>query len=299
MNKKFIFSAFFAMAMFLSAFAAQTSAQTLVINEVYGGGGNAGPPAAVYNADFIELYCVGPAACDLTGLYLQYASAAGTFNTSGQIALPAVTVAAGDFYLIQTTAAGATGAPLPTPDLVVPAANAVNMSGSPTSGGNVILVNGALANNTTCASVTTFIDKVGYGTGACSETAAAPAVSNTTSAQRIPNGTDTNNNSANFQSATPTPDAANVGPTAADATIEGRVLSNRKRGVPDVLVTLTDSSGAMRTTLTNRTGGFRFDNVETGQTYILSVKSRRYQFSEPTRIITVNESLDGIYFTAY
>ena len=47
----------------------------MVINEVYGGGGNSG---SAYTNDFIELYNNGAAAQDLTGWSVQYASATGT-----------------------------------------------------------------------------------------------------------------------------------------------------------------------------------------------------------------------------
>ena len=48
--------------------------QTLVISQVYGGGGNSG---ATYSNDFIEIYNRGATAVDLTGWSIQYASAAG------------------------------------------------------------------------------------------------------------------------------------------------------------------------------------------------------------------------------
>ena len=47
----------------------------LVINEVYGGGGNAG---ATYKNDFIELYNPTAAGISLSGKSLQYRAATGT-----------------------------------------------------------------------------------------------------------------------------------------------------------------------------------------------------------------------------
>ncbi len=48
---------------------------SIVISQVYGGGGNSG---ATWKNDFVELYNRGPVAVDVTGWTVQYASAAGT-----------------------------------------------------------------------------------------------------------------------------------------------------------------------------------------------------------------------------
>src|SRR2546430_13008166 len=48
---------------------------TVVISQVYGGGGNSG---ATFKNDFIELFNRGGAVVDVTGWSVQYASAAGT-----------------------------------------------------------------------------------------------------------------------------------------------------------------------------------------------------------------------------
>src|SRR3954452_11218992 len=47
----------------------------VVINEVYGGGGNSG---ATYTNDFVELYNAGSSAADLSTWSVQYAATAGT-----------------------------------------------------------------------------------------------------------------------------------------------------------------------------------------------------------------------------
>ena len=92
----------------------------LVISQVYGGGGNSGAP---YTHDFVELYNRSASAISLTGLSIQYASATGTGNfgaTATQLTeLPNVTLDPDTYFLVQM-AGGATGAPLPTPDLIDP-----------------------------------------------------------------------------------------------------------------------------------------------------------------------------------
>ena len=166
-----------------------TCASTLVISQVYSNGGNTG---AALNADFIELHNAGAVAQSLAGLSLQYAAA-----TSGNwtaVALPPASLPAGGYYLIQTTAAGTTGAALPTVDLVL--ATSINLSGI---AGKVALVASTKPLAGTCPLAAT-LDFVGYGTTAnCAETAVVATTSATTSAQRNLAGcTDGNDNSADF-----------------------------------------------------------------------------------------------------
>ena len=57
--------------------SAQAVSTTVVISQVYGGGGNAG---ATYTHDFVELFNRGTTTVDLAGWSIQYASATGTGN---------------------------------------------------------------------------------------------------------------------------------------------------------------------------------------------------------------------------
>ena len=78
------------------------SSQSVVISQVYGGGGNAG---ATIRNDFIEIFNNGIDAVDLTGWSLQYGSAAGIFNLSPNVPTPlSGTLAPGHYLLIQEAA---------------------------------------------------------------------------------------------------------------------------------------------------------------------------------------------------
>jgi hypothetical protein len=168
----------------------------VVINEVYGGGGNAG---AVYKNDFIELYNNGSTAVSLVGWTVQYNSAGGTGNWQKTDLTGEIT--AHGYYLVQEALGGGG-----TTDL--PAANVrgtINMSGT---AGKVALVNNATlltgANPVTAA----IIDKVAFGTvtgGGFEGLGPAPAPGNTTSIQRTPEGTDSNDNAADFKTGAPSP----------------------------------------------------------------------------------------------
>lgn len=173
----------------------------LVISEVYGGGGNSG---AVYTNDFIELFNRGPAPVDLTGYSVQYASATGTGNFA---ATPiSGTLPPGGSYLVQGAAGATPAAPLPTPD----ATGTLNLSG--TAGKVIVAASstgiGCNGGSTPCspAQQALIVDLVGYGNANFFETAPAPVLSNTTSAQRAGGGcADTDNNSTDFVAGSPAP----------------------------------------------------------------------------------------------
>lgn len=89
-----------------------------------------------------------------------------------------------------------------------------------------------------------------------------------------------------------------LAPTAAGVAISGRTLAANGRGISLVAVTLTAPSGESRTVLTNTFGHYRFEDVTAGATYIVSVRSARYRFSEPVRAVSVEDSIDGLNFVA-
>jgi predicted extracellular nuclease len=178
----------------------------VVISQVYGGGGNASAP---WRNDFVELFNRSAAPVAVSGWSVQYASATGTGNfSSNPIAiLPSVTLAPGQYLLVQQASGGSTGALLPTPD----ATGTVNMSAT---GGKVVLVSSTtgLACNggtTACSAAqqASIIDLVGWdGASFFEGSAAAPTTSNTTAVLRKGGGcTDTNDNAADFVLGAPQP----------------------------------------------------------------------------------------------
>ena len=292
MNRRFVFSALFALAMFFSAsFATQTSAQ-IVINEVYGGGGNSG---ATLRQDFIELYNAGTTNVDLTGYSIQYGSATGSSFTACTLTGADLIVEPQTYFLIGAALGAGGSQNLPTID-----ADCSILALGGTTGKVALVSNTTAISGCPAIGAAGVVDFVGYGTTAnCFEgTGPTPAPSNTNSVQRIPNGTDTNNNATNFLANTPTPRALNVSPTAAGATISGRVLYNGK-GIPKAKLILTDTQGNAFEAATDRRGNFSFTDVPTGTTYVLTVKARGFNFDEPTKVILLSEDANDINFNAY
>ncbi len=90
------------------------------------------------------------------------------------------------------------------------------------------------------------------------------------------------------------PIVVNGTPTsAAGVNIFGRVLSSAAgRGLTGAVVRLTDQSGGVRTAVTGRLGSFTFADVEPGQTYVVSVASRRFNFAP--RVIQVVDNVSDL-----
>ncbi len=181
---------------FTSLLAIQAKSQ-VVINEIYGGGGNSGAP---YNQDFVELYNNSATPVVMTNWSIQYSSATGTtWATAANKTIFSGTIAANSYFLIGL-GTGVNG-------IAIPTADATGTTGLSATAGKVVLCN----NSTTVSIVVNptdpqIIDKVGYGPTANGfETAATVAPSNTTSVFRIVTGIDTDNNSADFQAGTPFP----------------------------------------------------------------------------------------------
>jgi uncharacterized protein (TIGR03437 family) len=173
---------------------------TLVISQLYAGGGNAG---AQYTNDFVELFNRGTTTVNfaVTPYSVQYAGATATFG-SNKVDLTSGTIAPGRYFLVQLSSGGANGVALPTPD----ATGSINMAAA---AGKVALVAGTTSlSGSGCPLSGTVADFVGYGTTAdCFEgSGRAPAPSNTTADLRKNGGcTDTNDNAADFLLTAPLP----------------------------------------------------------------------------------------------
>jgi len=88
----------------------------------------------------------------------------------------------------------------------------------------------------------------------------------------------------------------NLIPTAASTTVSGRVTDGFGRGISGAIISLTGSSGEAKYVRTGTFGYFVFGEVESGSTYVISARHRRYTFQDPTRLIDVSDAVSGIHF---
>lgn len=213
----------------------------VVISEIYAAGGLnvAGTP---YNQDYIELFNNGNTTVNLTGYSLQYAVAAGTFDS---IQALMGSIAPRSFFLLQTGTPGSTGGGAPvTPDQT---GGTLSMSNT---AGKVALANDTTAVTFSASAPFTFsanvLDFVGYGTTATAYEGAGRAPAPATTARtisRAPTGsgatliyTDTNGNSADFTSGAPNlasgvviPEANTFGLIALALPAIGAAIARRRR----------------------------------------------------------------------
>ncbi|MBI1765440.1 MAG: lamin tail domain-containing protein [Acidobacteria bacterium] len=169
----------------------------IVISQIYGAGGNSG---ATWRNDFIELFNRGPAAVNLSGWSIQYASSTGTTWQKTDLT---GSLQPGQYLLIQQASGGTNGAVLPTPDVTGTIAMAA-------TAGKVALLNSAtlIASGTACPSGASLVDLVGYGSGTnCFEGSnPTPAPSATNAVFRAASGcTDNDNNATDFSAAAANP----------------------------------------------------------------------------------------------
>jgi hypothetical protein len=166
----------------------------VVISQVYGGGGNSG---ATWKNDFIELFNRGTLSVNLGGMSVQYAA---TTGSSWQMTLLTnVTLAPGQYYLVQEAAGSGGTVGLPTPD----ATGGISMA---SGAGKVALVSGTTLLSGACPGG--LVDFVGFGSGTtCFEgTGPTATLTNTTAAIRATGGcTDTDSNPTDFTTGAPTP----------------------------------------------------------------------------------------------
>jgi trimeric autotransporter adhesin len=93
--------------------------------------------------------------------------------------------------------------------------------------------------------------------------------------------------------------AAAAVPTAAGVSLSGRVTTAGGNGIRNAIVTISGNS--LPEAIRMQTGAFgyyQFENLQAGQTYIIQVGAKRFRFSTPSRVITVQDSLTDIDFVA-
>lgn len=169
--------------------SAATTGDNVVINEVYGGGGNTG---ATLTHDFIELYNPTSKPISLDGWAVHYLSSKGT--TASTTVTLAGEIAPGGYYLIQ----GAKGSGGTTSFSSDAQSNQLTMSGSK---GTVVLTN----TSAQWSQGDSAVDIVGFGATTVAEGTPASTLSNTTSASRKQAGADTDDNAQDFLAGDPTP----------------------------------------------------------------------------------------------
>lgn len=316
MKKTFSSGALFIFAMMILTLAGNVSAKTenncvsgqntianapeasvgVVINEVYGGSETGG----VYNADFIELYNSSSAAVNISDYSVQYYTA-GQINGGAPTStahIPDGTIMAPfSFYVIRVSPDNRAGAVFPCTSLNASASFAE--TGIASEGGKLVLSSTG-ADLPDCTSSLNVVDRLGWGIAPefeCNELFNAGEPTTAKSVQRRSGRGDTDNNSTDFTVlSTPTPCGQILASTAATVNISGIVTNSSGIGLSGAIISMTDSNGIIRTTTTDSSGSYNFADVQAGLTYIMTVRSKRIIFSQPTQILSVSDDTTNVNF---
>jgi hypothetical protein len=90
-----------------------------------------------------------------------------------------------------------------------------------------------------------------------------------------------------------------LAPTAAGASLSGRVAGIKGEGLRNITVVLSGGTLLVpRTARTNSFGNFTFEDVEVGHVYTISVQSKKYGFSQDSHILSVVDRVADIIFQA-
>lgn len=87
-----------------------------------------------------------------------------------------------------------------------------------------------------------------------------------------------------------------LGVTSANASVSGRIVSANGSGLGKISITATGSNGQTRYAVTNSFGQYKFEDLTVGDTYVFQVSSRKYQFSNPTQVVSLSESVSDLNF---
>lgn len=284
----------------LAAFGASSSyaiSTTVVVNEVYGGAGCMTAGCSTYDRDFIELKNISLVNQSIGGWSVQYAADTGT--AWQVVTIPAnILLRPGDTYLIGLGGNGNGVNVLPAPNLT--GSIAVNATD-----GKIALVNNGTPLTGSCPNfaLSGVVDFVGYGgtancNGTGTDTADAPSPSTTRSIQRNASGSDTDLDSADFATAPPTPQPAQF-PTPAAVSVSGRVYTSSGQGVSKAVITIQGGSlTEPKRAITSSFGYYTVTDLVAGETYVVTVGSKQYAFTNPTRVVQAGDNAEGVDFVA-
>ncbi|CAN5510316.1 hypothetical protein BH10ACI1_BH10ACI1_03770 [soil metagenome] len=89
-----------------------------------------------------------------------------------------------------------------------------------------------------------------------------------------------------------------INPVAAGVSIGGRIVRADGNAISGVRVSITKPSGEILTVRTSSFGYYKFEDLEVGLTYTIQVADKRYQFANPTQVISLQDAIEDLDFTA-
>lgn len=88
----------------------------------------------------------------------------------------------------------------------------------------------------------------------------------------------------------------NLAPNAAGVSVSGRILNADGIGVRNAVISATLANGEVRTIRSSSFGYYNFDDLEAGQTIVISVNSKRFSFTP--QVVTLSDNIEELNFWA-
>ena len=88
-------------------------------------------------------------------------------------------------------------------------------------------------------------------------------------------------------------------PSAAPASISGRVLDSFGTGIGGARLTVMDAAtGQLFSAISNPFGYYSFNDLEAGNFYVMTISHKRYQFADDMRTFSLQDDITGVDFIA-
>jgi hypothetical protein len=90
-----------------------------------------------------------------------------------------------------------------------------------------------------------------------------------------------------------------LGPTSSAASVGGRVVTASGQGIRGAAIVVSGNS--LPTPIIVKTGSlgyYQVDGLQTGETYVLTVVSKRFTFAQPSRVINLADNINDVDFMA-
>lgn len=90
-----------------------------------------------------------------------------------------------------------------------------------------------------------------------------------------------------------------TGPTASDAYISGRVITNTGRPIARAMISVTrPSNGEVRRVYTGSFGYYKVEGLPVGETYLVTVAAKRFVFEPASMLVNLNDNIEDFNFKA-
>lgn len=85
---------------------------------------------------------------------------------------------------------------------------------------------------------------------------------------------------------------------ASHTSVGGQITDNSGRGLRNVSVTILNiNDSSTQTTKTSSFGYYQFNDLPVGDSYLVTVRSKRYVFNPDTQFFTLNDAIEDLNFT--